>query len=120
VPNTEYAYIIAGNVCARAVNYTVPAGKSLYVAAYQAGLGAAITAAARYVLKARYNRVNKFLSYNIFEPMIEGIGTSSNSIVYLPGPFVFPAGCDIKASATGFSGFNGAVSLMVYGWTVLN
>jgi hypothetical protein len=113
-----YSYILAGYTRARDVMYTVPAGKTLYVAHLNLGY----SCAANQVNYCRmYTRVNMdpdslFNTGNIFFPFSEALVSNQDAALIIPVPTKIPAKCDIKVS--GIASASGVATVALRGYLV--
>ena len=116
-----YSQIEVGNTRSRNSMYTVPKGKTLYITSMFAGLGYVSSAAnpsnsAMVTLRATYDHEAVALRA-FFMPHAEiQVGSGGGGVVRpFEIPMKFPAGTDIKVSAT-TSANNGQVSVGLRGW----
>jgi hypothetical protein len=112
-----YSQIEIGNTRSRNSIYTVPKGMTLYVTSMFAGIGSGVSAnSAMVTLRATYDHDAVGLR-TFFMPHAEMQVGSGSGGVFRPFeiPLKFPAGTDLKVSAT-TAVSNGAVSVGLRGW----
>ena len=114
---TIYSYITAGFTRARNSVYTVPTGKTLFVAQFSAAwatTGNANKEYARIYTRANIEPSTGFLTGSLFYPFTE-ISTQNNTvIVHLEIPTKLLAKTDLKIS--GIATATGACSTVLRGW----
>jgi len=118
VANTPiYSRISIGNTRARNSIYTVPTGKTLYIAQLSFSCGnSAGGRYCRFTLRATYDDIIQGLS-TLFYPYYE-IGIEDGAFnTALEFPLKFPTGTDIKISVIGDAGNSDAICTSAYrGW----
>lgn len=112
-----YTYITAGYTRDRNSVYTVPAGKTLYIAQINAGYATSTNQVqnARLILKATQDQ---FFKTNLFQAQAEILCPNSTGIAELILPLKIVSGVDIKFTAVPSA--NGQVTTVVRGWIETN
>lgn len=98
-----YAKIAAGETVCRNAIYTVPAGKTLYVASALFGVGitnaAAVTEYGKVIVQA--TQLSGALKAGVFYPAFELIASNGSQYIHFDEPLKFVEKVDIKVSAIG-------------------
>lgn len=96
-----YSYIEAGFTRARNIQYTVPAGKTLYVLYVSFGYAYASNSThyARLYTRANIEPSTGFRTGDIFYPFSEGLMSNNTIPIEIPAPTRLPEKTDIRVSA---------------------
>jgi hypothetical protein len=116
---TVYSYITAGYTRARNTIYTVPTGKTLYVNMWHVGAATSNDTkiqTCRVITRANREPSTGFLTGNMFYGYTELLISNGQEGILFPIPTKLAAKTDIKVSAIGLTGFNGAVTSVLRGW----
>lgn len=113
-----YSYITAGFNRARNAQYTVPAGKAVYITDFNGGFattGNANKEYARITTRANIDPSTRFRTDNMFYPFTDAVCQNTTINTTLQMPTKLPAKTDIKLSAIATA--TGIVVTTLRGWT---
>lgn len=111
-----YGRISLGYTKSRQLIYTVPFGKTLYIAQLTCGAICTGTNGARFILRATYSHLASSLR-NFFLPHGEVCAENGSVSMALEIPESFPAGTDVKVSVIGTSASaNITATVGIRGW----
>lgn len=110
----DYGFITAGYTRSRAMIYTVPVNKTLYVTDvnWSYGYSTNQTHYARLYTRATSN--NGFITQGIFYPCTECVLSNSAATIHLTFPVKLTTGIDLKVS--GIATYSGIAQVTMRGW----
>jgi hypothetical protein len=116
---TTYSYITAGFTRARNNQYTVPAGKTLYIIQWAVGWATpndTKVQIARFYTRANREPATGFKTGSIFYPYTEIICANTNSIVIFEVPTKIASGFDIMVNGLATTPGSGPATSVLRGW----